>query len=313
MSVNTILTIIALGLTGISLVCFLLKSQISNKISYVSLFLAIVLLAINPMINSTQHQAPAAAFRARQSFCKANTPGCSQFDQAGILNQIFTQIGTTNKYFVEFGARRPQILNSSYFRMKKGWKGLLMDGDPEGNAPNCGGIQPAAEKLLNEPLGAPVILRKEFITKENINQIFEKYKVPKSFDLLTIDVDKNDYHLMDALNTKSFSPRVVAIEFSAYFNSDENCIPPYKPDNVWDGKSVTNSSLAALNILMNSKGYSYITHASGEHAIFVRNTELSPIDVNKSIPHTIKVGWQNEVRENPKLKHKYNPDHFICK
>jgi hypothetical protein len=56
MSVNTILTIIALGLMGISLVCFLLKSQISNKISYVSLFLAIVLLAINPMINSTQEK-----------------------------------------------------------------------------------------------------------------------------------------------------------------------------------------------------------------------------------------------------------------
>ena len=50
MSVNTILTIIAVGLMGISLVCFLLKSQISKKISYVSLFLAIVLLAINPMI-----------------------------------------------------------------------------------------------------------------------------------------------------------------------------------------------------------------------------------------------------------------------
>lgn len=248
-----------------------------------------------------------------KSFCKADTPGCSQFDQAGILNQVFTQIGTTNKYFVEFGARRPQVLNSSYFRMKKDWQGLLMDGDPGGNAPNCDGLQPGAEKLLNEPLGAPVILRKEFLTKENINQIFEKYKVPKSFDLLTIDIDKNDYHLMDALNTKSFSPRVVAIEFSSYFNSNENCIPVYKPDNIWDGDSVTNSSLAALNNLMNSKGYSYITHASGEHAIFVRNTELSPIDVNKSIPHTIKKGWQNEIRENPKLKHRYNPDHFICK
>jgi len=50
MSVNTILTIITLGFLGISLVCFLLKSQISKKISYVSLFLAIVLLAINQTI-----------------------------------------------------------------------------------------------------------------------------------------------------------------------------------------------------------------------------------------------------------------------
>tara|TARA_Y100001935_G_C17281180_1_gene497571 strand:- start:1118 stop:1249 length:132 start_codon:yes stop_codon:yes gene_type:complete len=32
-------------------------------------------------------------------------------------------------------------------------------------------------------------LKKEFITAENINELFEKYNVPESFDLLSIDID----------------------------------------------------------------------------------------------------------------------------
>lgn len=245
-----------------------------------------------------------------KKFCKRDTDGCSQFEQAGILNQIFDQIGTTNKFFVEFGSRRPNILNSSYFRMHKSWKGVLLDGDPDGNAPNCNGISEGVEELLNNDEIDGAILRKEFITKENVNQIFAKYGIPSSFDLLTVDIDKNEYHIMDGLDTNKFSPRVVCIEFSSYFTKDQDCVPIYKPKAVWDGVSITNSSLAALDRLMKTKGYSYITHASGEHAIFVKNTEIAVDDTIYEIPD-VKEGWQYNARKHEQNK-KYKPRHFYC-
>ena len=60
---NTYLSIISLVLLGICLVCFLLKLK---KIGYGLLFLAIVLLAIHQIINSTHKKCHAAEFIKRQ-------------------------------------------------------------------------------------------------------------------------------------------------------------------------------------------------------------------------------------------------------
>ena len=246
-----------------------------------------------------------------KKFCSKDTSGCSQWDQAGILSQIFNQIGTTNKFFVEFGARRPDILNSSYFRIHEGWKGVLLDGDPSGNAPNCNGKNREVDKLLKNDESQKVIMRKEFITKENVNQIFHKYNVPLNFDLLTIDIDKNEYHVIDGLDMDRFSPRVVCLEFSSYFTKTQDCVPKYNPKGIWDGVSITNSSLAALDRLMRTKGYSYIDHASGEHAIFVKNSELVAEDQNYDLPN-VEEGWQYKVRKSEQNK-RYHPHDFSCR
>ena len=54
-------------------------------------------------------------------------------------------------------------------------------------------------------------LHKEFVTAENINRIFEKYSVPFQFDLLSIDIDYNDFYLWNALDAK-YTPFVVVID-----------------------------------------------------------------------------------------------------
>ena len=55
-------------------------------------------------------------------FSHVHEPGiCSQFSQDRYLNAIFKAIGTTNTYFVEFGSRRPEVLNSAHFRLNCGY------------------------------------------------------------------------------------------------------------------------------------------------------------------------------------------------
>jgi len=247
-----------------------------------------------------------------RSFCEADTPGCSQFEQAGLLDQIFNQIGTHNKYFVEFGSRRPQILNSSYLRMNDGWRGLLLDGEPLGGAANTGEEQPESWSLLHAAEHDAVRLRQAFLTRENINDIFAKHGVPSLFDLLTIDIDRNDYYVFQGLDLNRFSPRVIAIEFSSYFNSEEYCVSKYKPTTSWDGHSVTGSSLGAINSLMRKRGYSYVCHASGEHAIFILDKLLHPLDIGKNIPHVVPEGWQYKIRSIGDPKKEYNMEDFWC-
>ena len=162
------------------------------------------------------------------------SPICSQLNQDRYLDAIFKAIGTTNTYFVEFGSRRPEVLNSAHFRLNCGWKGLLLDGAP-GHSPNGGCPSCAGQDLLQAADDAPVRLRQAFMTAENINDKFQMHGVPCAFDLLTVDVDWNDYWLVKALDFGRFQPRVVAIEFSSYFRGSEKQVRSYKSDGVWGG------------------------------------------------------------------------------
>jgi hypothetical protein len=169
----------------------------------------------------------------------------SQNGEDGILQYIFAKIGTTNKYFVEFGVEDGTECNTKYLR-QQGWKGLWMDGKHQ-------------DQLIN----------KEWITAENIQVLLAKYKVPRSFDLLSIDIDSNDYWIWDAI--KDFKPRVVVIEYNSCIPPDQSLTIDYDPKFESDGTSYFGASLLALKRLAKRKGYVLVSCDSrGINAFFVR-------------------------------------------
>ncbi len=96
----------------------------------------------------------------------------SQNGEDGVIAAIFRAIGTTNRRFVEFGVGIGARECNTRRLIDEGWTGLHMDG-------------------LEQP--EPSEIRREFITAENINELFAKYEVDDEFDLLSIDIDSNDY------------------------------------------------------------------------------------------------------------------------
>lgn len=170
----------------------------------------------------------------------------SQNGEDGIIKMILHKIGVTNRFFVEFGVEDGKECNTRALR-ESGWDGLQMD---------C-----VAQK--------DSFIRKELITSENINTIFRKYCVPKEFDVLSIDVDGNDYWIWKAL--ESYSPRLVIIEYNSSIGKDQSRVMKYDPGFRWDRTDYFGASLLALRRLGESKGYSLIgTDSSGTNAFFVR-------------------------------------------
>jgi len=170
---------------------------------------------------------------------------CSQNGEDGIIKAIFKKIDTTNKFCVEFGIHRFE--GNTIFLKRKGWNCLWMDGG--GN---------------NE------IIKKEFITAENINDILKKYNVPKELDLLSIDIDSNDYWVWKAI--AYYSPRVVVIEYNATIPPTESKTVKYDPSMQWDVSNYFGASLLALKKVGDEKGYTLIAcDNSGNNAFFVRN------------------------------------------
>lgn len=202
----------------------------------------------------------------------------SQFGEEGVLARIFESIGVRHRYCVEFGAKDGETLsNTASLRREQNWSSLLMEADP---AFAGEGVQT------------------EFVTAENVNALFAKHHVPAEFDLLSIDVDGNDYWIWRAID--AFEARVVVVEYNIFFGLDVAKTIEYRPDHVWDGTIYHGASLAALDKLGRAKGYSLVhTESWAPNAFFVKNSELPQGYVERPIHELTNWASYREPRDTP--------------
>ena len=60
---------------------------------------------------------------------------------------------------------------------------------------------------------------------QSLDNIFARTQLPKEFDLFSLDIDGNEYHLWDSLNT--YRPRVMLVEFNPSIPNDVAFIQPH--------------------------------------------------------------------------------------
>lgn len=191
----------------------------------------------------------------------------SQNGEDGIIKIIFYKIGVINKFCVEFGVENGLECNTHYLIEKEGWGYLHMD---------CGDCTKSYTHI-----------KKEFITAENINSLFEKYNVPKEFDLLSIDIDYNTYWVWKAI--KGYKARVVVIEYNASFPQTESKVVKYDPNKMWDGTNYYGASLLALVKLGKLKGYTLVgCDKRGINAFFIRDDFVNDHFMIKDIKELYK-------------------------
>ena len=176
----------------------------------------------------------------------------SQQGEDGILLNIFSCIGTTNKYFVEFGVEAGIECNTRFLREYHGFNGLMMDGSYENPEIN---------------------LRKEFFWPDNIVELFRKYKVPRKFDLLSVDTDMFDFYTTYNILRAGYQPRVIVMEINKNFD-DVQAFTVFKSKvgekRFWSGTCYYGLSLGAAVILANHYGYEFVaTDNKGINAFFV--------------------------------------------
>lgn len=192
----------------------------------------------------------------------------SQNGEDGILLFILSKIGVHNYSIIEFGGSDGIQCNSANLILNFGWKSLLIEGSQE--KVNRGKKYYSENNISDEKLK----FVSSFITAENINQLFTNNGFNGEIDILSIDIDGNDYHVWKAINC--INPRIVVAEYNAAFGPKRNVTIPYKSD--FTLKSIEKSgfyfgaSLGALEKLGEEKGYTLIgTDSYGVNSFFIRN------------------------------------------
>jgi hypothetical protein len=144
-------------------------------------------------------------------------------------------------------------------------------------------------------------VKRERVAAENIESLFHKYDVPREFDLLSIDIDGNDYWVWKAI--ESFTPRVVIVEYNIFFLTEMAKTVDYAPDYDWNEKwyhRYHGASLAALESLGRSKGYSLVyTEPYFPNAIFVRDEALPDGLALPSLADWTRWAWAEDSYVEP--------------
>jgi hypothetical protein len=188
----------------------------------------------------------------------------SQQGEDGIIDEIFKRGGHAGGFFVEVGTGNGSECNSAHLSRCRGWSGLMI----EGNAQEFAG-------LLDNFRSVPEVrVANHFVRRDNIVQIFSASNIPRELDLLSIDIDGNDYWIWEQL--ESYRPRVVVIEYNASLPPESRLVMEYNPNHVWQGSSYFGASLGALAALGERLGYALVaTEDNGVNAFFVREDLMS--------------------------------------
>jgi hypothetical protein len=109
-----------------------------------------------------------------------------------------------------------------------------------------------------------------FVTRDNINGLIREAGLDAEPDLLSIDIDGNDYWIWDAIDCAH--PRAVVIEYNGVFRPPHQIVQEYDPAFEWGSDAYFGASLKALEVLGTRKGYALVgCNFAGVNAFFVRN------------------------------------------
>ena len=190
----------------------------------------------------------------------------SQNGEDGIVAYLFAQIGTTSRTFVEFGIGDGSECNTANLAITFGWRGLCLEADAA--------LAERARRFYAAGSPLPdVRVVTALATPDTIDELLRGNGVEGEIDLLSVDIDGNEYWLWRAIS--AIDPRVVVIEYNASFGPERSITVPYRERfnryRAHRGGFYHGASLAALARLGEQKGYLLVgCDSRGANAFFVK-------------------------------------------
>ena len=199
----------------------------------------------------------------------------SEFDEDGIALFLLAVGGSPTRRFVDIGAGDCVFAsNTANLALNLGFDGLFVD---------------ASDSLLErgrrfyarhpDTTVRPPVFVRTFVTRENVNDVLTDAGFTGEIDLLSIDIDGNDYWVWQAL--RCVQPRFVIAEAHPELGR-EDWVMPYDPD--FDARAVPSgtwmgASPAAMTRLAESLGYRTVAaNVYGFNIFFARH------DVARELP-----------------------------
>jgi lipopolysaccharide transport system ATP-binding protein len=193
----------------------------------------------------------------------------SQFGEDGILEEIFRRLGIEKGTCIEFGGYDGLTFsNTANLIRNHGWRGGFIELDKD-----------LAAKIRDAYRGFPVETVEAEVLPDNIEDLLDRFGFPVDFDLLSIDIDGNDYWVWRAI--ERYRPKVVIVECNGAYPPHAPWIMPFDPTHRWRGNAHYGANPKALNDLARNKSYRLVScEEDGANMVFVDDSLFESV-----IPH----------------------------
>jgi hypothetical protein len=179
----------------------------------------------------------------------------SQADEDIIISKILTRIENYSKIFLEFGPG-DGLENNTISLLAKGWNGMWV------------GAQNLRIDVANN---SNLVFLKQWVDLESIKSI-----IPYIYDLnpflLSMDLDGNDYYIMEFLLNNKVQPGIIVQEYNGSIPANVEWIQRYNPSHSWNGSNYYGASLLSYIKLFESHGYTFLCcNLTGVNSFFIKN------------------------------------------
>lgn len=195
----------------------------------------------------------------------------SQYDEDGIIRECLRRISKLiplTKTFIEIGCGNG-LENNTHQMLLDGFKGIWVDGSEI----NIQYIEnELGGRVFKNLLVVDLMIKKNSL--ESSVNLFNWFLEEESIDFFSLDIDGNDYHVIDPFVLK-FKPKLICVEYNAQFPPPTNLVMKYSENEVWQTNDYFGASLQAWVVKFQTLGYELITcNGCGTNAFFVRNDLL---------------------------------------
>lgn len=200
----------------------------------------------------------------------------SQNGEDGIIEKVLSIINDSSKWCVEFGSWDGKTCSNTFSLIDKhDYSAVLIEGDTKR-------FQDLLKTYGSNKKVVPINTFVGFEKSNCLDSILQITDIPPDFDLLSIDVDGNDFHIWKAV--ADYKPKIVVIEFNPTIPNTVEFIQPA------DMQFTQGSSLLSISKLAKSKGYELVAATNG-NGIFVDSKYFGLFGISDN---SVKEMWTDE-------------------
>jgi hypothetical protein len=199
----------------------------------------------------------------------------SQNGEDGIIEYLLSYLSAPTKKAVELGAGDGIECNTGHLVRHHGYTSYLVDGSPYW-------IEVGKKRYQELSYSGTPIFINSWITRENIIDLLDMHTVPREVDVLSVDIDGNDYWILEnIMEQKRLDPSIIVVEYQDIIGPEKALSIPYDPffnhthHDCWNGPNYCGASLPAFIHLL-KKDYAFVgCEGQGFNGFFVKRTLLS--------------------------------------